>query len=77
MLGVEPDYLLYSKVSPHWTLVLNGVATPPIKYALQGVSGPSVRVSGAAPSKLKTNVKLPCKSTVISSQSEPFIKWMI
>jgi len=24
MLGVEPDYLLYSKVPPNWTLVQNG-----------------------------------------------------
>ena len=30
-------------------------------------------VSGAAPPKLKTDVKFPCKSIVISSQSGPFI----
>jgi hypothetical protein len=33
--------------------------------------------SGAAPPKLKTDVKLPCKSIVISSQSGPFIRQMI
>ena len=36
LLGVEPDYLLHSKVSPHWTPVWNGAATPPVKYSLQG-----------------------------------------
>ena len=38
LLGVEPDYLLYSKVSPHWTPVQNGAATSPVKYSLQGGS---------------------------------------
>ena len=38
VLGVEPDYLLYSKVLPHWTLVHNGEATPAVKYSLQGGS---------------------------------------
>ena len=38
LLGVEPDYLLYSKVSPNWTPVQNGTATPPVKYFLQGAS---------------------------------------
>ena len=33
--------------------------------------------SGAVPPKLKTNVNLPCKIIVISSQSGPFIRWMI
>ena len=33
--------------------------------------------SGAAPPKLKTDVNFPCKSIVISSQSEPFIRRMI
>jgi hypothetical protein len=32
---------------------------------------------GAVPSKLKTDVKMPCKSIVISSQSGPFIRRMI
>ena len=83
LLGVEPDYILYSKVSPHWILVLNRVTTPPVKYSLQGgwlqpLGSPPWRgVSGAAPPKLKTAVKLPCKSIVISSQSEPFIRRMI
>ena len=35
MLGVEPDYLLYSKVFPHWTPFPNGAAMLPIKYSLQ------------------------------------------
>ena len=35
---MELDYLMYSKVSPHWTLVHNGVATLPVKYSLQGGS---------------------------------------
>lgn len=44
-----------------------------------GVWGPAVAGggSGAAPLKLKTDVKLPCKSIVISSQSGPFIRRMI
>ena len=33
--------------------------------------------SGAVPPKLKIDVKLPCKSIVISSQSGPFIRQMI
>ena len=33
---MELDYLLYSKVSPHWTLVRDGATTLPIKYSLQG-----------------------------------------
>ena len=33
--------------------------------------------SGAAPPKLKTDVNLPCKIIVISSQSGPFIRRMI
>jgi len=32
---------------------------------------------GAVPSKLKIDVKLPCKSLVISSQSGSFIRRMI
>ena len=38
LLGVEPNYLLYSKVLAYWTPVQNGVAMPPVKYSLQGVS---------------------------------------
>ena len=41
------------------------------------VSGPPAGVSGATPPKLKTDVKLPCKSIVISSQSRSFIRQMI
>jgi len=33
---IFPLGFLYSKVSPHWTLVQNVVAMPPIKYTLQG-----------------------------------------
>ena len=62
MLGVEHDYLMYSKVSPHWTLVHNGAAKPPVKYMLLGGSkGGGCRGSGAAPPKLKIDVKLACK----------------
>ena len=65
LLGVEPDYLLYSKVPPLWTPVQNGGGNAARKiFAAGGVQG------GAA-------VKLPCKSIVISSQSGPFIRWMI
>ena len=81
---MEPDYLLYSKVSLHWTPVRNGAETPHIKYSLQGGLGvvavtfwepPSLAgVSGAAPLKLRIDVKFPCKSTVISSQSGAFIR---
>ena len=39
-----------------------------------GASSPPTGVSGAAPLMLKTDVKLPCKSIVISSQSGPFIR---
>ena len=38
---------------------------------------PPGRGSGAVPPKLKTDVKLPCKSIVISSQSGLFIRRMI
>ena len=34
LLGVEPDYLLYSKVSLHWTPVHNVAAMPPIIFTL-------------------------------------------
>jgi hypothetical protein len=84
---VEPDYLLYSKVPPHWTPVQNGGGNAARKiFAAGGVQGGRLRplgappwrgVSGAAPPKLKTTVKLPCKSIVISSQSGPFIRRMI
>ena len=65
LLGVEPDYLLYSKVPPHWTPVQNGGGNAARK------------IFAAAPTKLKTAVKLPCKSIVISSQSGVFIRRMI
>jgi len=70
LLGVEPDYLLYSEVSLHWTPVRNVVATPPIIFVLQGGSrGVGCDLwkpragggSGATPPKLKIDVKLPCK----------------
>ena len=72
---MEPDYLLCSKVSPHWTPVFLLV-----KYSLQGGSrgqrSPS-RGLGAVSPKLKIDVKLPCKSLVISSKYGPFIRQMI
>ena len=40
-------------------------------------SGPPTGVLGPAPPKLKTDVKLPCKNIVISSQSGLFIRQMI
>ena len=55
LLGVEPDYLLYSEVSLHWTPVRNVAATPPVIFALQRGS------SGGRLPKLKIDVKLPCK----------------
>ena len=40
LLGVEPDYLLYSKVSPHWTPVQNGGGNAARKiFAAGGVQG--------------------------------------
>lgn len=36
VLGVEPDYLLYLEVFPHWTPVRNGVETLPICSPLGG-----------------------------------------
>ena len=53
-----------------------GGAHPPRLGGL-GASGPPVGFSRAAPPKLKIDVKLPCKSIVISSQSGPFIRRMI
>ena len=35
---MELDYLLYSEVSPHWILVCNVTAMPPVIFALQGGS---------------------------------------
>ena len=89
---MEPDYLLYSKVPPLWTPVQNGGGNAARKiFAAGGVWGcggggwgdcdlweplPG-RGSRAASPKLKIDVKLPCKSIVISSQSGPFIRRMI
>ena len=76
-------FILYHSVGP---LYLNGAATPPeIKHCLGGPGGAAATlwsppwrgVSGEAPPKLKIDVKLPCKSIVISSQSGTFIRWMI
>ena len=53
-----------------------GGADPP-RLGCPGASGPPARVSGAMPLKLKTDVKLPSKSIVISSQSGLFIRQMI
>jgi len=42
MLGVEPNYLLYTKVSLHLTPAHNGAAMLPVKYPLQrGYGGSS------------------------------------
>jgi len=54
---VEPDYLLYSEVLPHWTLVHNGAEIPPIFLSLGEattifMSLPLVGL-GALPLKLK------------------------
>ena len=56
-------------LSPPWG---SGGADPP-RLGGPGASGGS----GVAPSKPKIDVKLPCKSIVISSQSGPFIRQMI
>ena len=69
MLGVEPDYLLYLEVSPHWTLVHNVEAMLPVIFALQGgprgalqsLGAPPGRALREVPLKLKIDVKLPCK----------------
>ena len=69
-------FILYHNVGP---LYLNVAATlPVIKRCLGGLEGADCKfmerppwqgVLGAAPPKLKTDVKFPCKSIVISSQS--------
>ena len=83
LLGVEPDYLFYSKVSPHWTPVRNGVANPPVKYTLHRASGggdydlwktPLVGVSGATPPKLQIDIKFPCKMLLFCSQFGSLIR---
>ena len=52
LLGVEPDYLLYSKVSPHRTPVRNGGGNAARKiFAVSGVRG------GGAP-EAKNNCKI-------------------
>ena len=57
---------------------------PPVIYLLQGGPGgvaatfgepPQWGIAMATPPKLRIDVKLPCKSIVISSQSGPFIRW--
>ena len=53
-----------------------GGAHPP-QLGGPGANGPSAGVSGAAPPKLKTDVKLACKSIVIFSQSGSFIRQMM
>jgi hypothetical protein len=69
--------------APRGGLVRGGLVPPggggadPPRLGGPGASGPPAGVSGAAPPKLKTDVKLPCKSIVISSQSGPFIRRMI
>ena len=79
LLGVEPEYILYLDVSQRLNPILNGATMPyVIKNCLVGLGGVAARgVLVAAPLKLKTNVKLPCKSIVISSQSRSFIRHMI
>jgi len=92
LLGVELDYLLYSKVSAgcipqedYTPLHVRGDLSP-----LQGSRGANSplaggfegqwslgRGSGVAPPKLKIDVKLPCKNLVNSSQSGLFIRRMI
>ena len=66
---VEPDYLLYSEVSPHWTRIGNVASMPPIIFVLQGGSKgvdatfgspPLARDQGQSP-EAKIDVKLPCK----------------
>jgi len=39
MLGVEPNYLIYLDVSPHWTPVCNRVATLPVFWPPWGSKG--------------------------------------
>jgi len=69
---VEPDYLLYSKASTG--CIPQEDCTPlHVGRDLSPRLG-DLRASGP---KLKIDVKLPCKSLVISSQSELFIRRMI
>jgi len=78
MLGVQPDYFLYSKALGR--CIPQEDCTPPTGGGgvggWCGASGPR-QGSGAEPLKLKTNVNLACKSIVISTQSRPFIRRMI
>ena len=66
LLGVEPNYLLYSGVLTHWTPVHNGATTlnifsPPRGGDENFYEPPLNGDSGAAPVKLKIDVKLPYK----------------
>ena len=54
-----------------------GDLSPPQGLGGPGASGPPAGVLGVAPLKPKIDVKLPCKSIVISSQSRPLIRRMI
>ena len=50
VLCVEPDYLLYSKVPPHWTLVQNGGGNAARKiFAAGGVQGGAAATFGSPP----------------------------
>ena len=50
LLGVEPDYLLYSKVPPLWTPVQNGGGNAARKiFAAGGVQGGATATFGSPP----------------------------
>ena len=83
---MEPDFLPDSEIlvlarcipQKNFTpLHLGGCGGDLSQLRGSGASGPSTGVSGATPPKPKIDVKLPCKSIVISSQSGSFIRWMI
>lgn len=63
-----------------WSLIIfysTGILDPNSKWGGNAARKIIAAVGGPGPPKLKTAVKLPCKSIVISSQSGPFIRRMI
>ena len=82
MLGVEHDYYPNLEVFFQLNVYPRKIVHPSMWGGVGGTCPPA-RVwgerslgggFGAASQKLKTDVKLPCKSIVISSQSGPFIR---
>jgi len=72
----QPDVYARKSCTPLHAGGCGGDLSPP--RGSEGADPPRLGGPGASgPTKLKTTIKLPCKSTVISSQSGPFIRRMI